>query len=592
MPSALDALDFPYSFSQTPTLTVSAFLRAVKERGVTMTEAQLQGLHRRRLLVPLWRYTRSSAAIIRAAAAQDYLARQLAGFPPESRRDLVEARATGRLFCALDERFMSSSQRRREHGELLTWMTSEYLYSSYQLNALPLIEPGLPALRYDKTGAVCGLEVDKYWRLYVVRRSRETAEVAIWLSVLEGVYRESITRTLKLDSGAGVDEYDDWRRDLDPTETLAAIGVDQDQLTATADGLLTLADQVDPLKDWLDLVAEVRPGKWERLGGTARQAIDLLISAELIMRLHDELTGIAGPPGRRLRRGQHDRYQTRRLQLSGHLDPVLTEYGLSPHPRLLLIVEGETEHRLFPRVMDMFDVTLDPRFIAVENAATVNRDLTALIAYASALRVEPDPAGRFLSPNRPLTRVLVVMDPEGKMRTVEERARRRKGWIDRLMLELSAEHRTDAVRSLIEQQIHVRTWNTRPQGFEFAHFSDRQLAVAIMAIDGRQRHRNLPRLIEHVARARSADTLKDVVRSNQKVISPRSCGRCWKRRSGAHKRGTPMSRSRSWRSWSRLATLLRNGRASASSSLCAAPDRHLEPHRSAVGSAPAVTPAA
>jgi hypothetical protein len=236
------------------------------------------------------------------------------------------------------------------------------------------------------------------------------------------------------------------------------------------------------------------------------------------MRLHDDLTGQPTRRGRQVRHGISNLHQTRRLRPSADVEPVLTDYGLSPHPQLLLIVEGETELRLFPRVMNMFEVSLDPRFIRVESAAGVDRDLTALISHAGALRPQADPGGRFLRLDRPVTRVLVVTDPEGRMRTTTQRRDARVGWIARLMLSLPADQRTSAVRSVVEEQLVVRTWRKPDTSFEFAHFTDRQLARAVAQLKDPAGSTSIEEWTRRVERKRERDSLKGLVSSGEKTL--------------------------------------------------------------------------
>lgn len=92
----------------------------------------------------------------------------------------------------------------------------------------------------------------------------------------------------------------------------------------------------------------------------------------------------------------------------GNLDQLLTDFGLSPHPSLLLVVEGPGEADLLPHVMRMFGVRTDRDFIAIENMEGVHRDLDSLVAYAVGPQTEVSDHGRYLEPMRPLTRILVV----------------------------------------------------------------------------------------------------------------------------------------------------------------------------------------
>jgi len=53
-------------------------------------------------------------------------------------------------------------------------------------------------------------------------------------------------------------------------------------------------------------------------------------------------------------------------------------------------------------------------FIAIENARGVDRDLSTLVAFAISPQVEIEEGRRYLRLETPPTRLLAVMDPEGR----------------------------------------------------------------------------------------------------------------------------------------------------------------------------------
>ena len=69
------------------------------------------------------------------------------------------------------------------------------------------------------------------------------------------------------------------------------------------------------------------------------------------------------------------------------------------------------------------------------------------------------------------------------MKTAKQRRARQRDWILRLFLTLPREHRTLAVKDAIERPgPHDEAWGRRGLSFEFAHFTDRQIALAIAEI--------------------------------------------------------------------------------------------------------------
>lgn len=500
MRSPVDLVDLPYSFTQLAPLMPATFIREAAARGVQLTETQLEGLHRLRLLVPLFRVRRDGRAVAAAARRRAPDAWELAHWQPTQRWDLQRARDQGRLHAAAGEPFVSRKRLVRSVAGI-EYRTSDYLYSAHQLLLLPLVRRALLFLRYRRgpdRARVVGIDANGPWTALARSRARAYDATVVMLSALEPIYYPLIVRQLRFVVNRDFEEYERWRRELAIEFMIQWLGADAAQIKESAVALLREADSFDPLGDWLTVVREAAPDRWERLKGTARSAIDFRIAAEILLLYYDDLAaeGRAEPidvPSGRWSGGEP---LHRRLKPQGGLDGILTGFGLSPHPSLLLVVEGDTELLLFPRLMRMLRIRTDEDFISIHNAEGVTKNLAALVSYAVGPRIDAtDGDGRYLRLLRPLARVLVVTDPEGPMSTDESRERRRADWVKRILRTLPVEHRTATVRESIERMVHVETWDLRGQSFEFAHFTDRQIAAAIAATDTRARQPTQERLI-------------------------------------------------------------------------------------------------
>lgn len=502
MRSAAELVDLPYSFTQLGPLMPDAFARSARERGVSLTVSDLETLHRLGLLVPFLRVRRDGRAIARYARSEPILAGQLAHWQPTQRRDLEEARRAGRLFAAGDEPFLGRQRRKRGAGDL-TYLSSDYLYSPHQVLGLAKVRHALPHVKHRQRSSRPSFDGNPHWLRFARRRDRELREVIVTVSALEPIYYPQIVERLTMSARNDFAAYDEWGRERRGAETLAWLGIEPDWLTDVAEGLLREADNIDPLGDWVKVVREADPGRWPALKDQARSAMDFRIAAEVLLRCHDELASTGNvdpiePPAPRTR-GPFDS----RLKRQGGLDATLTDFGLSPHPRLLLVVEGDTELLLFPRLMALFGIRRDDDFIAIQNAEGIDKDINALVSFAVAPRAEPDPHGRYLELQRPLTRILVVTDAEGRMETIEQRHARKQVWVERLMRALPRSARSSAVRDSMQRLVYVDTWNRRGGSFEFAHFTDRQLAMTIASIDRRARQPSLPERVRHIGTIRA-----------------------------------------------------------------------------------------
>jgi len=510
----MDLVELPYSFSQLPLLLADQFRQEARARGVELGEDELEALHRARLLVPLFRLSRDGRPIVEALRNRLLLGRQLAHWSAPSLVDLVQFQACRQLYDPADERLVSGRQRR--HKVKLTgygtdvyapYETSVYVYSQHQLMALPVVSRALGFLDRKPwhEGEPVRLKASSRWKSAWQMDSRKLREMAIAASAIEPIYYPRVTGRLKLRGHSDLRDFRDfdlWRDGLQVTHMLGWLGIDADWLKESGSRLLYEADRIDPLRDWSELVARADPDKWALLRGAARSAMDLRITAELFLGYHDDLV----EAGKTMSLNQ-PRQRTRgpfayRLKRTRPLDGVLTEFGLSPHPRLVLVVEGATELLLIRRAMEMLGVSTDEDFISVQDAEGVDKDLKALLGFL-APRVKPDTEGRYLDLIRPPTRFLVVFDPEGRVSTEEARSKRRTGWVDRIHRAIPCESKNQAVREQIDPLVELTTWNQRGESFEFAHFTDRQIAVAIGRLPGHRQPQTLQAATTTVTKLRS-----------------------------------------------------------------------------------------
>jgi len=110
-----------------------------------------------------------------------------------------------------------------------------------------------------------------------------------------------------------------------------------------ARALLAEARHFDPLADWADLVALVTPTRRDALRGLAKLAAEQRIAVEILVSCHRDLVA-SGDVSADDTSASSLPYALRNpLDASRDLDRTLTSYGLSPHPSVLLVVEGETE---------------------------------------------------------------------------------------------------------------------------------------------------------------------------------------------------------------------------------------------------------
>lgn len=145
------------------------------------------------------------------------------------------------------------------------------------------------------------------------------------------------------------------------------------------DRLLWDAKGLDETGDLYDLVRRAAPDAWEGLSGRTLMAHDLRIAAEILARTVEMAEDVVVADDRHEIPVGAQRLSTR----SRDLEDLLTTNGLSPHPSLVVIVEGQTEHRLLPRVMETLGHPVRPDRIRIENREGIDEPIHLLARYAA-----------------------------------------------------------------------------------------------------------------------------------------------------------------------------------------------------------------
>jgi hypothetical protein len=511
MRSSLELCDLPYTFTQLPLIGAERFATLARQRNVLLDPWRLEAVHQVGLLVPLFRAKRPTPEI-RAALRRgdDHRAHVLANWEPKRRHDLLEADAEGSLFDPAGERFRSRRSLARETNGY-KYESDVYLYSQHQLACLWPARWLLQSISWRRRGDSLSarLKMDEALRADWLEQARLLRDAAIAVVALEPVYYSGIIGSLSTPMDFDTDAFLRWRFELEPRWLLDWLDVDGDWIRERASQILGAGQRLDKLGRWSEVLGAGSPKRWDELEGTPRLVMDMRLAGEILLLYYDRLvreslaTALPTPP-------RTATPYDLRLKRRRPLDALLTDFGLSPHPHLILIVEGLTERLLVPRVMKKLEVRTDDDFISIQDAEGVTTNLGPLLAYLAPQPGENE-ADRYVRPLRPLTRFLVVFDPEGPVTTDADREKRRQVWVDRIMRALPGAMQTAVVREQVESLVAIRTWTKRGESFEFAHFTDRELARAIDKLDRRERKPERERLVELIEQARAG-------RKNLKIL--------------------------------------------------------------------------
>jgi hypothetical protein len=503
--SSLDLLALDYPFSQLYLLEASEFAKLAEQRRArsawhmpSVDALVLEGLHRSGVLVPLFRVdpvATSDALRIDVSAS---LTAQYVHTGPVA--ELLRGAAEGRVRDPAAEEFAAWPDDRR--GVLWPSVESGYLYSRHQLLGLDMAR-GLVA----KLEGVL-IEGKPAWRLREESLpnspTREALgswrSLAIVLSALDTYYWPRVTR--------GVRDVAIWRMALeafDPAEMLSWLGLSLDPIVRQTTGLRGRASVCDDTGRFYELIRRAKAEAWESLRGDAAIALDYRMAADILDRYADALNPGSGdtaqpgiPPSQQ---GLGARPES--------LDAALTRLRLSPFPALVVGVEGATEFALVPRVMKLLGLQWDRNRIAIIDFGGTDKDLSLLARYAGEPVLGRD-FGRGVVLDRPLTRFLVMTDAENKYTRPEDRRYQRRLLLDSLTQNVPEDLRADYYANTRRGRIvDIWTWGRR-QPFEFAHFTDQELADAMLSTANTPYPNGRPRLIQGLNMQRTRNSNPDV----------------------------------------------------------------------------------
>jgi hypothetical protein len=358
-----------------------------------------------------------------------------------------------------------------------------FVYSSWQLLDLPDLRDvlsGLRVVRPSVDGFSRGrLKAESPWS---PRPARERRARTVVLAALCSRYLPELLGRLKLPPGEDRARIEEERRQGDVTGLLSMAAVDGSDLYSLAEQLLFRAHVDDPLARWLPLVRHASSEAWQWLAGPALAAVWQRLGAELLLRAHEELaaSGAIEPlpdsSGTRVWHPLRDRLAGPALDQEP-LDSVLARFGLSPHPRVLLLVEGDNDAMHIRRLLALFaSETTD--FVRVQTLGGSRTNPLLLARYAVSPRLGSERRDGWELAVPP-TALFIIADPENRWSTPEQRRDEEN--------KLKAEIRKDVEAQggqidddTLDLLVRIETWDDAY--YELANFSDEELLDAIKAL--------------------------------------------------------------------------------------------------------------
>jgi len=471
--SSLLAITLPWAFTQHHPLGTADFIRAAKERGVELTERMLRQLYRQRVLIPM-------VAVTNRRHAEPYTTPNVESQSMGTRLfELREAREAGKVRDLYAEPFQPRLQftppRPYNHG----WWNG-LIYSHHQLTIIPRLPRYLGRARYTYRDHELHPRLPEP-DMFLQHRARWYYRIALMATALEARYLPVLDPEWVQLVNAEKAEYDIYRRAFDVVAMSRYLRYSPAQARKDAEELLLFAHHIEPTEhSWSQLIRRAPRDSWKHLKDASLSAMDLRETAEILLRFYEDLSehGAAEPLPTLSGRGWHPLLE-RLSHRPETLDQDLMHLGLSPHPRVVLALEGESEELHAPRVWRKLGFPAAPELVRTIKLGGVNHDPVKVAALAATpLVTRQDPSGEFWWVTKPPTRFMVAADPEGPYGP-DKIDETRELILAEIRSGLAAQGAKTTEEELGEL-VELRTWDA--SCYEYAHFTDEELADGIAAI--------------------------------------------------------------------------------------------------------------
>jgi hypothetical protein len=396
--------------------------------------------------------------------------------------ELRYARDRGRLCNLAELPFRPRLRFERREGDQWDW-SNGLLYSRFQLLVLPELRSLLDGRRYGRRHGQIVSWLPKPHQL-ILGRVANFRRFAVMATALEARYLPKLDPERLHLVNTDEQEWRLYRDSFDPVAMSRCLGYSAERARQDAEWLLLRASHLDPVgRSWSQLMRRAPQKSQKDLKNDVLLATDYREAAEILLLFYEELVqfGQAEPLPTDFGMSWHPLHE-RLSYRKDTLDQNLMELGISPHPRVVLAIEGDTEQIHAPLVWKTLGYPNAPELMRLLKLGTVDRDLEKVSALAAAPLVGGEiggPEGWWLI--KPPTRLLVAVDPEGRQFGSPERIERTRAKIlQEIKTVLQAQGVTNANPSELDELVAIRTWSE--SCYEFAHFSDDELADGIMEV--------------------------------------------------------------------------------------------------------------
>lgn len=473
--SSVDVASMPWAFTQNQPLGTADVITEANRRGLQLDLSTLREFYRHGLLAPFVYVNSRRVGPIPAPVSDE---------PRRGGtllRELRYARDRGRLSDLATEPFRPRLRfDQPDNRDSRPWWNG-LIYSQYQLLLVPELRCLLAGAKQRWRDHQVIVRLPKFDRV-LLDRVAKVNRAATALTALEARYLPTLDPERLHLVNTDEDEWGRYRDGFDPVAVSGQLGYPASQARKDAEWLLTRAYRLDPVGDsWSRLIRRAPSKAWKQLKDAALIALDYRIAAEILLLFYEDLVARSEvellpdtPRMGQLRGRLSERAQT--------LDEDLMNLGISPHPRVVLVLEGETEYGHVPRVWKELDYPDAPELMRLLLLGGADNDpvrIAVLAATPLVGRKAPTQQPEWLL-IKPPTRLFIAVDPEGKYFAPNKIDRTRANIFKEIRAALKAQGVDKPSPAELAELIEIRTWSA--SCYEFAHFDDEELADGIMTV--------------------------------------------------------------------------------------------------------------
>ena len=325
---------------------------------------------------------------------------------------LYEAASDGRLRDAGQSRFRPWPTRRIYTGVRYSWF--QLLSLRHLRSVIVQLESSAYKIDDPDGGFRVGYSIPP-----VSPRIRLSAQIlralAIVLEILSPRYSPRVLGRVMFDGWAHNDDQLRTYLQMEPVlERTLLSKIPSSVLLKQAENWLFDAKHFDPLGDWYQVVRLSDWRHWEYLRHDALDAMELRIAADMLIHYYEDLVeaGIGKPLPDLPTTFFHPRSDRLKVTYSERAK-TLQRFRLFNSPAVVVVVEGHTEMKILPRVLELSQAGPSTGLVTFVNLKSIDADVKLVARSVAVPVLLPERPGR-ATILRPLVGLVVAVDQENR----------------------------------------------------------------------------------------------------------------------------------------------------------------------------------